>query len=117
MIRTIFAALLLTAAATSAFAQAAAVEGNWGCRANIDGTKSGILTIYAGSYGYASANFNSAASGSGNVTMYSDGVQFIDGNLLVGAGVQTGVLSFDANGKDILTLATAEKPILTCTPR
>lgn len=117
MIRTIFAALFITAAASPAFAQAAAVEGNWGCRADIDGTKAGILTIYSGSYGYASANFNSAASGIGNVTMYSDGVQFIDGNLLTGAGVQTGVLSFDANGRDILTLATAEKPILTCTPR
>jgi hypothetical protein len=110
-------AMLLIAVTTPAFAQISAVEGNWACRANIDGTKAGILTIYAGSYGYASANFNSPASGTGNATMYSDGIQFIDGNLLMGAGIEVGVLSFDTEGKDILTLSTKEKPVLTCVPR
>ncbi len=108
-------ACLVTAA--PALAQVSAVEGNWACRANIDGTKAGILTIYAGSYGYASANFGSAASGTGNVQMYSDGVQFIDGTLLTGAGIEVGIMSFDQNGQDILTLSTAEKPVLTCVPR
>jgi len=115
--RLALAALLLSFATTPASAQVAAVEGNWACRANIDGTKAGILTIYAGSYGYASANFGSAASGTGNATMYSDGVQFVDGNLIVGAGIEIGVLTFDAEGKDTLTLSTREKPVLTCVPR
>jgi hypothetical protein len=111
------AIVLALAAATPALAQISAVEGNWGCRANIDGTKAGMLTIYAGSYGYASANFNSAASGTGNVQMYSDGVQFVDGNLIAGAGIEVGIMSFNADGKDTLTLSTKEKPVLTCTPR
>jgi hypothetical protein len=104
-------------AASPSVAQVSAVEGNWACRAIIDGEKAGILTIYAGSYGYASVNFGSAASGTGNVQMYSDGVQFIDGNLLMQAGIEVGIMSFDQNGQDILTLSTAEKPVLTCEPR
>lgn len=117
MNRYVFAAMLILAAPMPALAQVSAVEGNWACRANIDGTKAGILTIYNGAYGYASANFGSAASGTGAATMYSDGLQFIDGNLLIGAGVEVGILTFDAEGKDTLTLSTSEKPILTCTPR
>jgi len=86
-------------------------------RANVDGTKAGILTVYSGTYGYASANFGSAASGTGTVTMYSDGMQFVDGNIISGAGIEVGVLTFDAEGKDTLTLSTKEKPVLTCVPR
>ena len=104
-------------AATPAVAQISGVEGNWGCRALIDGTKAGLLTIYAGSYGYASANFASAASGTGNVQMYSDGVQFVDGNLIQGAGIEIGHLSFNDEGIDTLTLSTVEKPVLVCVPR
>ena len=117
MIRASAVALLLSVAATPALAQVSGVEGNWACRANIDGTKAGILTIYAGSYGYASANFASKASGTGNAQMYSDGVQFVDGNILTNAGIEIGVLTFNAEGKDILTLSTKEKQILTCMPR
>jgi hypothetical protein len=114
------AALLLLALATSANAQAMSgtgVEGNWGCRANIDGTRAGLLTIYAGSYGYASANFGSAASGSGTVEMASNGVTFIDGNMVAGAGITTAILGFNEAGKDVLQLYTADKNVLTCTPR
>jgi hypothetical protein len=118
MIRqTAVAAALLLSAISPAAAQISAVEGNWACTALIDSTKAGILTIYSGSYGYASANFGSAASGTGNATMYSDGVQFIDGNLLMGAGIEVGVLTFNAEGQDTLTLSTKEKPVLTCVPR
>ena len=91
-------------------------EGNWGCRANIDGTRAGLLTIYAGSYGYASANYGSTASGSGSVEMASNGVTFVDGNLTT-VGIVNGILSFDDQGQDILVLNNPEKPILTCTPR
>jgi hypothetical protein len=117
--RFVLAAAALTAlfAATPALAQVSAVEGNWACRANIDGAKAGILTIYAGSYGYASANFASPASGTGTLTMYSDGIQFNDGNIVAGAGIEVGIMSFDADGKDTLTLSTKEKPVLTCVPR
>jgi hypothetical protein len=117
MIRLAAATSMLVLAAVPALAQVSAVEGNWGCRANIDGTKAGLLTIYAGSYGYASANFNSAASGSGNAQMYSDGIQFIDGNLIQGAGIEVGVLTFDEEGRDILALSTKEKEVLRCVPR
>ena len=114
------AALLLLAAVAPANAQTMSgvgVEGNWGCRANIDGTRAGLLTIYAGAYAYASANFGSAASGTGTVEMASNGVTFMDGNLVVGAGITTAILGFDAAGKDVLQLFTQDKNVLTCTPR
>lgn len=114
------AVLALLVAAAPAVAQSltgVGVEGNWGCRANIDGTRAGLLTIYAGSYGYASANFGSAASGSGTAEMASNGVTFMDGNLVTGAGITTAILAFDEQGRDVLQLYTAEKNVLTCTPR
>ena len=108
---------------TPAFAQQSPAEGNWVCRANVDGTKAGLLTIYAGSYGYASRNFESKASGTGNVELATDGATFLDGNLVIGAGITFSLASLDANNSDVLTLyqpqpdGTAAKPILTCTPR
>jgi hypothetical protein len=114
----IAAALLALAALTGgAIAQQSPAEGNWACVANIDGTKAGLLTIYGQSYGYASANYESAASGTGNVQLATDGVTFLDGNLVVGAGITVGLASIDANGRDIMTLHTAEKPILSCVLR
>jgi len=110
------AALLLVWTGAS-LAQASPAEGNWACTANIDGTKAGILTIFAGSYGYASANFGSAASGTGNVQLATDGATFLDGNLIANAGINVALLSFDERGRDILTLFTPEKPVLTCKPR
>jgi|GEM_PF-2049113 len=91
-------------------------EGNWGCIALIDNTKAGLLTIFAGSYGYASATFGSTASGSGDAQMGSDGVKFLTGNLTT-VGITTGLVTFDANGNDVLTLYTPDKPVLNCTPR
>ena len=88
--------------------QISPAEGNWGCIALVDNTKAGLLTIFAGSYGYASANFGSAASGTGNVQLASDGATFLDGTLFQ-IGVQTGLITFDANGADVLTLYTTEK--------
>jgi hypothetical protein len=114
------AALLLIALAAPASAQTmtgAGVEGNWGCRAIIDGTRAGLLTIYAGAYAYASANFGSTASGTGTVEMASNGVTFMDGNLVQGAGITTAILGFDDTGKDVLQLYTPDKNVLTCTPR
>lgn len=121
---TILALGLLAASAAPALAQGtvAGVEGNWACRALIDGKKAGILTIFAGTYGYASVNFGSKASGTGAAGMASDGVTFLDGTLVQGAGITTALLSFDADGKDALTLYQpqadqTQKPILICNPR
>ena len=91
-------------------------EGNWGCIALLDNTKAGLLTVFAGAYGYASASFGSSASGTGTAQMGSDGVKFLDGNLTT-VGITTGLVSFDTNGNDVLTLYTPDKPVLTCTPR
>lgn len=121
----VLAFALIAASAAPALAQGitvAGVEGNWACRALIDGKKAGILTIFAGTYGYASVNFGSKASGTGIAEMASDGVTFLDGSLVQGAGIGTALLSFDANGKDALTLYQpqpdqTQKPILVCSPR
>jgi hypothetical protein len=110
-----FAALATPASAQSL--TGVGVEGNWGCRAIIDGTRAGLLTIYAGSYAYASANYGSAASGTGTAEMASNGVTFLDGNLLSGAGIVNAILGFDEAGRDVLQLNTAEKNVLTCRPR
>lgn len=113
-----FAALAFLAAPAAAQSlTGVGVEGNWGCRAIIDGTRAGLLTIYAGSYGYASANYGSTASGSGTAEMASNGVTFLDGNLVAGAGITSAILGFDDAGRDVLQLFTAEKNVLTCTPR
>lgn len=113
----LFALAALAAPAHAQSMTGVGVEGNWGCRANIDGTRAGLLTIYAGSYGYASANYGSTASGSGTAEMASNGVTFLDGNLLTGAGIVTAILGFDTEGKDVLLLNTTEKNVLTCRPR
>jgi hypothetical protein len=91
-------------------------EGNWGCIALIDNTKAGLLTVFAGSYGYASATFGSEASGTGDAQMGSDGVRFLDGNLTT-VGITYGLVTLDQAGNDLLTLYTPEKPVLACTPR
>ena len=48
--------------------------------------------------------------------MGSDGVAFLDGNLTA-VGIEKGLVTFDANGGDILTLYNPDKAVLTCTPR
>lgn len=111
------AALLALVMASPAHAQQSPAEGNWACIALIDGKKAGLLTITRGSYGYASANYQSAASGSGNAQLATDGVSFMDGNLVTGAGITYGIASIDANGRDTLLLHTNEKPILSCVLR
>ncbi len=112
-------ALSLVTLASPALAQGVTVspaEGNWGCTALIDNTKAGLLTVFAGSYGYASANFKSAASGTGSAEMGSDGVRFLDGNLAE-IGIGYGLVTFNPEGGDILTLYNPEKPVLLCKPR
>jgi hypothetical protein len=116
--RSWIAAILLCLAAAPAHAQqtVSPAEGNWACIALIDSTKAGLLTIFGGSYAYASANFGSTASGVGSAELATDGVTFLDGNLTT-VGITVGLVSFDANGVDTLTLYTPVKPILACTRR
>ena len=91
-------------------------EGNWGCIALVDNTKAGLLTVFRGSYGYASASFGSTASGTGEAQMGSDGVKFLNGNLTT-VGISYGLVTIDQSGNDLLTLYTPDKPVLACTPR
>jgi len=113
--------LSLVTLAFPALAQDGAVtvspaEGNWGCIALVDNTKAGLLTVFAGSYGYASANFGSDASGTGTAEMGSDGVRFLDGDLAE-VGIGYGLVTFATDGGDILTLYNPEKAVLVCKPR
>lgn len=125
MRKTLLAIALVAASTAPTLAQGmtvAGIEGNWACRALIDGKKAGILTIFAGTYGYASVNFGSKASGTGAAEMYSDGAKFLDGSLVQGAGLTSAVLTFDQAGKDTLTLYQpqpdqTDKPILVCSAR
>jgi hypothetical protein len=111
-----FALLTLTAPASAQGVTVSPAEGNWGCIALVDSTKAGLLTVFAGSYGYASANFGSTASGTGNAEMGSDGIAFLDGNLTT-VGIVKGLVTFDADGNDVLTLYNPDKAVLSCTPR
>jgi hypothetical protein len=108
-----------TAGAPAAASQPVTVspaEGNWGCIALVDNSKAGLLTVFQGSYGYASANFGSSASGTGDAQMGSDGVKFLNGSLTT-VGITYGLVTTDQNGSDLLTLYTPDKPVLACTPR
>ena len=117
--RRIALALSFVTLAAPALAQGVTVspsEGNWGCIALVDNTRAGLLTVFAGSYGYASANFGSTASGTGAAEMDSDGVRFLDGNLAT-VGIGYGLVTFNAEGGDVLTLYNPEKAVLVCKPR
>lgn len=115
--RRLLIAVVLAAVSFPAAAQnISPAEGNWGCIALVDNTKAGLLTIFSGSYGYASANFGSTASGTGNAQMGSDGVAFLDGNLTT-VGIERGLVTFDEQGNNVLTLYNPEKAVLVCTPR
>src|SRR3569623_1156710 len=119
------AALALLASAASAQdappAPAAPVtvspaEGNWGCIALVDNSKAGLLTVFQGSYGYASATFGSSASGTGDAQMGSDGLKFLNGNLTT-VGITYGLVPVDQAGNAQLPLYTSDTPLLACTPR
>jgi hypothetical protein len=111
-----FSLMMLVSPALAQGVTVSPAEGNWGCIALVDNTKAGLLTVFAGAYGYASANFGSTASGTGNAEMGSDGVRFLDGNLLE-VGIGYGLVTFNTEGGDLLTLYNPEKAVLVCKPR
>ncbi|RUT34958.1 hypothetical protein EMQ25_03105 [Arsenicitalea aurantiaca] len=117
MRRTSLLIALIALSVAPGLAHAQEYRGNWGCRANVDGAKAGLLSIIAGNYAYASANFGSTASGTGTAELYADGVMFTSGNLLANAGIEAARLTTDANGGPLLSLTSPDREILTCTPR
>jgi hypothetical protein len=88
--------------------------GNWGCVNEVG--RAGILTIYGGNYGYASATYGSTASGTGTITGYTDGVQFNDGALRANAGIVAGRIIEDPVNGTAMQLETESAVILLCTP-
>jgi len=105
-----------TAPAPAAPVTVSPAEGSRGCIALVDNPKAGLLTVFQGSYGYASATYGSTASGTGNAEMGSDGVKFLDGNLST-VGIGYGLVTTDQSGGDVLTLYNPDKAVLSCTPR
>lgn len=113
--RRIALALLLTVlSATSGLAQQFA--GNWSCRDQTT-ERVGIVTIYGEVYGYASRATGDAASGTGTITPYQDGVGFNDGNLNAQRGITAGRIVPDPTYGIALQLETPETIVMLCTPR
>ncbi|GGF13324.1 hypothetical protein GCM10011321_01720 [Youhaiella tibetensis] len=103
-------AAFLTALSGSAFAQV--FQGNWYCMAGDQ--KAGVLTIYNGSYGFASAVYGDKSSGVGAVQGYSDGVTFTDGPLVTELGIQVGRLLV-GEGAPSMTIENANAIVMVCT--
>ncbi|MDB5624060.1 MAG: hypothetical protein JWR39_2623 [Devosia sp.] len=106
----LIAALLAGPAAAQSF------EGNWSCRDQTS-EKAGILTIYGAVYGFASTTFADAASGTGSITGYQDGVGFNDGGLRTARGIQAGRVIPDPNHGVAIQLETSDAIMMLCTPR
>ena len=106
-------AALLALSASPSLAQS--YEGNWGCR-DATSAKAGILTIYGNVYGFASTTPGDAASGTGTITGYQDGVAFNDGGLKAARNIAAGRVVADPTQAD-LQLETSEAIVMLCTPR
>lgn len=110
------ALFIIAVAALTSTVQAQNFEGNWSCRAP-DGTLAGLLTIYGGSYGYASPVRADPASGTGSLVGYTDGVRFTDGNLRTALGVEAGRLVTLDTGGIAIQLETSSAVLMLCIPR
>ena len=114
MIRIALAIVLTALSAIPSLAQS--FEGNWGCR-DTTSAKAGILTIYGNVYGFASATPGDAASGTGTITGYQDGVAFNDGGLMASRNIVAGRVIADPTYLAAIQLETAEAIVMLCTPR
>ena len=113
--RRIALATAITAALVApAFAQS--FEGNWSCR-DQTAERAGILTIYGGVYGFASTTFADAASGTGTITGYQDGVAFNDGGLKTARNIQAGRVVPDPTNGVAIQLESSDAIVMLCTPR
>ena len=111
----IFVLSILALAALCGSAAAQGFEGNWYCTDSTE--RSGLLTIYAQSYGFASRIFGDKASGTGGVTGYTDGVAFADGGLRIELGIEAGrLVTADAGGEQ-MRLESSSAVVMMCAPR
>ncbi|MGV8854445.1 MAG: hypothetical protein ACOH2L_07330 [Devosia sp.] len=97
-------------------AAAQSFEGNWGCR-DATSAKAGLLTIYGAVYGFASTTPGDAASGTGTITGYNNGVAFNDGGLKTAREITAGRVIVDATNGAAMQLETAQAIVMLCTPR
>ncbi|GHA17331.1 hypothetical protein GCM10007989_10650 [Devosia pacifica] len=104
---------LLAVSALPAMAQSA--NGSWGCR-DTDARDAGILTIYGPVYGFASTAYGDPASGTGTMTVYTDGVAFEAGPLMVEKGIEAGRLVADPSYGTAIQLETSQAVAMLCTP-
>ena len=109
------AAFLLALLAGTSVAMAQEYAGNWVCTDGV--SRSGLLTLYAGSYGFASKTFGDTASGTGSYESYADGAALSDGNLRAVLGVEAARLGTADAGGVILRLETNAAIVMECTPR
>ncbi|MDB5506347.1 MAG: hypothetical protein JWR75_985 [Devosia sp.] len=109
------AAFLFALLAGTSGAMAQDYAGNWACTDGV--TRSGLLTLYAGSYGFASKIVGDTASGTGGYESYSDGAALSDGNLRAVLGVEAARIGTADTGGVILRLETNAAVIMVCTPR
>ena len=97
-------------------AAAQSFEGNWGCR-DATSAKAGLLTIYGPVYGFASTTPGDAASGTGSITGYENGVAFNDGGLRTAREITAARVVADPANGTALQLETAQAIVMLCTPR
>ena len=90
-------------------------QGNWFCSDGVE--RSGLLTIYGGSYGFASKLFGDTASGTGGLVGYTDGVAFADGALKITLGVEAGRLVTADTGGILMRLESTSAIVMMCAPR
>lgn len=111
--------IALIAAVTALSATPALAQnftGNWACR-DATTAKAGILTIYGGVFGFASTTVGDKSSGTGNITIYQDGVTFNDGGLPTARGIKVGRMIPDPTYGTAIQLETSDTIVMLCTPR
>jgi hypothetical protein len=107
--------LLMTLITLTAPAAAQQFQGNWFCTDGVQ--RAGLLTIYAGSYGFASKIFGDTASGTGSLVGYTDGVAFADGALKATLGIEAGRLVTADTGGILMRLESTGAIVMMCAPR
>jgi len=110
--RQLIATLILLSMAGQA--QAQNYQGNWACRTPEAGA--GLLTLFGPSFGYASLTKDDPASGTGTVSVFSDGVAFEAGPLREALGIIHGRLVPHDQAGVAMQLETDQKVLLLCTP-
>lgn len=90
-------------------------QGSWSCRGD-QGTRTGLLTIYPPSYGFASRTGGNELSGIGAVTTYEDGVTFDQGPLRQTGNISIGRLVSSPDTGIQLRLESDNAALMFCIP-